>query len=258
MSLVAQAMVMTVTRALRGQTWAADRVYEQPINPLKFALSGPDNGGKPMLAVYVEHTTGAPRGLELQHGIQSMCIKIVAYVPPVVRVVEGGETLAFNNDSAALVLNLMQRQVLNHLQTGNTPWVQLFRKLSAGASERKSRFLLIEFEDGVRLPSAEMTIDLQCAPEPNIGEALKGPWLTLDGLLRGEGEGEIADLIKASVEAGGQVPDWALLQAQLNLSDEAYLASGLAPLAVGEDGEAATLIDVEIDTQIEVTPPQVP
>lgn len=256
MSLVAQAMVMTVARALRGKTWAQDRVFEQPVNPLSFALAEGD--GRPMLAIYTEHTTGKPRGLELQHGIQDLCLKIVAYVPPVVRVIEDGREVAFNSDSAGLVLNLIQRQVASHLQVGNTPWVQLFRKLTARGTERKVRYLLIEFEDGVRLPSAELSIDLDCAPEPQIGAPVSGIWLTLDTLLREEGEDGLADLLKASIETTEVLPEWAWLQAQLNLSDEAYLATGLAPLAVADNGQPPVLTDADIETTIQVSPPQVP
>jgi hypothetical protein len=251
-------MVMTIARALRGKTWAANRVFEQPVNPLQFVLSGDPQEGRPAIAVYVEHATGQPRQKELQFGLQSLCSKIVLYAPPKMGFVEQGEAIAFNNDSAGLVLNLLQRQVLSHLQLGSGGWTQLFQKLTAKCTERKSRYLLIEFEDGVRLPSAEISLDWECAPEPHIGAPITGLWQALDQLLRAEGEGALADLMKASIESNENLPDWALLQAQLGMSDAAYLASGLAPLAVTDNGEVPDLEEVQIDTNIEITTPQVP
>lgn len=258
MALVGQAMVMVVARALREQTWAGDRVFEQPVNPLPMVLQGNPRVGQPAIAVYVEQVEGDPRQLETQRGAQKVGLKVVVYAPPKVKVESDGETLAFDADGAGLVLNLMQRQVLSALQHGNGPWVGLFRQLTTKSTSRKSRFLLIEFEDGVRLPSAELAIDVEAIPEPDFGRGLYGPWVSLDGLLRDDGQSAVADLLKNAIEQPNDLPEWALLQAQNNLTDAAYRAIGLAPLAVTEEGAAPALSAVEIPTDIEVVPPQVP
>jgi len=255
MALVGQALVMVIARALAQRTWAEGRVYEQPVNPLNQAFRNNQDIGKPAIAIYVETTDTESWGMELSHGVQKATTKIVVYCPPKIKFVAGTDTVEFDSNSAGLVLRLVQRQVLAALQYGDTPWVSLLRRLVAKSTGYKSRFLLIEPEDGVRIPSVEISLDLECVPEPAIGRPLNGPWLQLDGLLRAEEEDAVADFFKAAIIEPQGLPEWAIVQSNLNVSDAAYLAMGLKPLAVDDDGEAVVLEDVGLDIQVEIAPP---
>jgi hypothetical protein len=256
MSLVGQALLMVVARAVSGRTWAEDRVLEQPINPLELILRKDAGAGKPALAVYVEQVEGEPVGLETQHGAQTIILKAIAYVPPTVTVVEGEETLRFDDSGAGLVLNVLGRQVDTALHAGDATWVGLFRNFALNVKERKARFLLIELEDGVRVPSIELAYTLTTVPEPEMGQALYGAWAALDAALRDESEGTaiVADIFKGLIENPVDLPAYARLQLAGNYTDAAYMAIGLAPLAT-DDEEAVGLQEVDVESEFEVIGP---
>lgn len=258
MSLVGQALVTVVRRCLYGRTWAEGRVAEQPLDPIDEMTR--DGKGKPYIAVYSEQTKGDPGSAETQRGTRMVTMKIVVYSPPVVTITEDAVTYEFE-DNAGLLLNLMGRQVENALHYGNEAWVKLFRGLLTGKKidTTKTRFLLIETESAVRIPALELELMLETLPEPEFGRALYGEWLNFDTQLRALGPdgAKYADLLKMLIEQPSDMPAWSQAQMALNLSDAAYEAIGLAPLATDEDGEAVDVETVDSAPDIELVGPTV-
>lgn len=259
MSLVGQALLMVAARAISGQTWAEDRVSEQPIDPLTTVIDADGGAGKPAVAVYTESVESDPRALETQRGEQTATLKIVAYLPPKITVTEGETELSFEHKGAGFALNVLGRQIDRALHHGNAPWVNMFRKFASRIVEKKLRFLLIELEDGVRIPSLELTYVTACIAEPEFGKALFGYWVEFDTLLREDTEeATLADVIKALIETPSDLPGFEQFQMTNNLTDSDMIAIGLAPMATDEDGEEVTLTEVEIDGEMPVVGPELP
>lgn len=254
MSMVGQALLMTVARALSGQTWAGDAVLEQPIDPVVEVLRKDDGTGKPVLAVYVEQVEGSPVGLETQAGPQSVTLKVIIYVPQSWRQVGAG--VVFENEGVGLSLNVIARQIDRALHTGNEAWVDILRTLAKAADEKKSRYLLIEIENGLRIPAMEISYRFSSTVnEPEFGCALYGGWLKLDAALRAAGETAVADIMKDLIVAPEGLPDYRQFQISRNISDQALRSTGLAPMATQEDGSVPVLGNAEIDIEIDVTAP---
>ena len=254
MSLVSQALLTVVRKALTGRTWAAENVLEQPVDPLAAMIR--DGQGRPYLAVYSEQTKGEPSGTETQSGVRHIKLKLIAYVPPKVMVEQDEVSFEFDNTGAGLLLNLIGRQADAALHYGNTTWVDLFRKFVLCVEKVETRYLLIELENGVRVPALEACYDVQSVPEPEFGKPLYGAWQQLDTALRATPEGaKVADLFKALIEAPADLPDYQQFQIATNLSDAAFRSTGLDPLAVDDEGVPPTTNDVDADPDIGIGVP---
>jgi hypothetical protein len=257
MSLVGQSLLVIARKALVGQTWAEARIMEQPIDPISDVAPGRGAAGKPTIAVYYEKVEGEPCGLETQRGAQDLTLRFVTYLPPSFKVSEDGTEIHFDHKGAGLALNLVARQIEVALHHGNGTWVSLFRKFAHKIEKRHARFLLVELEGGVRIPCVEQTFEMRVLPEPEIARPIYGAWSDLDAALRTDPEETIlADLIKAMIEEPTDLAAHEQLQATWNLSDAAFAATGLAPLATGDDGEVVEGVNEIIsEPDVTVTPP---
>ena len=248
MSLVAQALLTTVTELLRGQTWAEDRVLEQPIDPLdqtiRFAASKP----KASIAVYVESVGNNPVGQETQRGSADVTMKLVAYMPPSITVHDGDDTHEFDHTGAGFALNVLARQIDYALHAGSDPWHRLFLRMAPETEKRKTRFLLIETERGMRLPAIELVYELKTIPEPEFGRY--GVWVEFDAALRAAAMSEVADILKNLIEAPGELEPFEQFRLSANLTAEAFAASGLEPMAVDDEGAAVDLEGVTGDLEV--------
>lgn len=260
MSLVAQAILTTTRHVLDGRTWAQGRVHEQPVDPIDSMLRAGQDTGKPVLAVYVEQVESEPVGRETQHGTRMVTLKVMAYISPSVTHVGDELEISFEADGAGLALNMLGRQVDAALHYGNPTWVKLWGDFVLRITGRKMRFLLVEVENAVRIPTAEIEYKLETVAEPDMGVPLFGAWLGLDTLLRTKGadEQQLADIIKEAIEQPEGLPDWQQFQVARNLSDAAFRATGLAPLAVDDEGEPVPLEDIISEPEVEIVPPELP
>lgn len=257
MSIVGQSLMMIMSRAIKGRTWAENRILEQPIDPISEMLRDDvEREGKPYVAVYFESLSGEPAGLETQRGSTNVRMKVVSYIPPVTKVAEDGSDLIFQASGAGLVLNLLARQTDAALHFGNETWVKLFRKFALNVTKVTTRFLLIELENGIRIPAVDVEYDVTAIPEPEYGKPLYGSWLALDTALRDVAEDAIvADMIKRMIVEPEGLPDWQQFQMATNLTDAAYAAIGLAPLAVDDENEEVPLSDITSEPDVDIVGP---
>ncbi|WP_395175512.1 hypothetical protein [Roseibium alexandrii] len=260
MSLVAQSLLTILRGVLTNRTWAENRILEQPIDPIDDVVGPRGRPGKAVVAVYVEKVEGEPSGLETQRGMQEMTLRVITYVPPKLEVDDNGAPLRFDHSGAGLALNLIARQVEVALHVGNETWVNLFRKFAVKIKKRNTRFLLVELEESVRIPTMEQTFEVCTVAEPEIGTPIYGAWIEFDVALRTTPPGsKMADLMKMVIENPIDLTGPEQLQATWNLSDAAFEATGLAPLATDANGEAIDGVnDIISSPDIEVTPPDLP
>jgi hypothetical protein len=262
--MVGQALLMIVARTLTNQT-AAAAVVEQPVEPIVEVMKRSGGSGQPVIAVYVESSENAPVGLETQSGEAETVLKVIAYTPPSWRVGEDG--IVFENEGTALGLNILGRQIDRALHYGNATWVSLFRGFAKHVETRKTRYLLIELEDGIRIPAIEIAYSFKrTVQEPEIGVPLFGQWLLLDTALRAEGETAVADMLKSLIESPAGLVPWQQYQMARNLSDAAFMSTGSSPVMLDgeyvvdeETGEPPLLEEVDAEPdQIDIIAPGLP
>lgn len=263
MSLISLATRTILLELLRNRTWAEERVLDQPVDPIQDVLRGADERGKPVIAVYTGKAEGKPVGHDTQGGVQSIDLMVYVYLPP--RKIELPETVTFeiDNTGAGLALNVMGRQIDAALHSGNAPWVKLWRKFVLSVESRTDRFVLVEIERGLPVPCLEMKYQLRAVAEADFAKPLYGAWKELDTLLRAStiaGSANLADLIKVLIESPAGLFDYERFQLNYGLTDEAYMAIGLAPLATNEDRSVPDVeeIDARPDELVMTPPGRVP
>lgn len=257
MSLVSLAVRIIARNCISGQTWAEARVMDQPIDPIMEVVSNDEYVGKPAVALYTQRSKGTPCGLETQGGPQEQVLMAYVYLPPNKIDLPDGVAFEADNQTAGIVLNAMGRQIDAAMHFGNEAWVTLWRKFVLNVEVMKSQFVLVEIEDGVRVPCLEISYEIKTIAEPDFGAPLYGYWLELDTELRGmSAEGILlADLFKGLIEAPSGLEDFAQFQMNFGLTDPAFASTGLDPLAVNDDGTAPLLEDVPSEPDITVTTP---
>lgn len=244
MSLVSLATRVIFGEMLKGRTWAEDRIIDSPLDPIAEVLRSTDGSGKPVIAVYTSKATGKPVGMDTQGGAQSIDLMVYAYLPPKSVSLPEGIEFTIDNTGAGLALDTMGRQIDAATHYGNEDWVRLWRGFVLNVEEREARFVLVELERGLPVPCVEVKYSLRTIAEADFGREIYAEWAKLDAALRATeraDDTQLADLIKGLIESPADLEDFEQFQMNFGLSDAAHQATGLAPLAVTEDGEAPLL-----------------
>jgi hypothetical protein len=260
MSLVCQALVALTHYVLDGATWAGDRVWEQPVDPISDLLRGGDSPQQPVIAVYVESLNLQVSGRQTQGEKGEAELKIFVYVAPGKTKVPEGTSFALDGSTAGLTLNLMGRQVDAAFHGGDTSWLEVWRKFIVKVTRREIRYVLVEVEKAVKIPAMEICYRCDTIPDPDFGTPLYGAWLMFDTALRSAG-GEktlLADVFTGMIESPAGLPSFEDLQRNFGLTDAGLVGTGLAPInfeAVDDiTGEPSTLDEVVIDSDSEIAP----
>jgi hypothetical protein len=250
MSLTSQAIVSLTHYVLDGVTWADDRVLEQPIDPIGDLLQNAGTAQKPWIAVYVESARYDINGRETQGMKGSLALKIFVYVSPGKTELPDGYAFKLDGTRAGLALNLVGRQVDAAFHGADTGWLAVWKKFIVNFHQREVRYMLVEIENGVRVPAMEITYTTTAIPDPDFGMPMTTAWAEFDQQLRAAG-GEktvLADLLKELIENPTGLPEYELLQRNFGLTDAALSATGLAPVsgATTDAGDPVGLVDVTI------------
>lgn len=236
MSLVAQAIITTVRNLLTGRTWAGDNVVESPVDPITdMGVRSSTDIRAPFIAVYVERVSQELHG---QGGEADL--KIYVYLPTDRVLMPDGVVYQGVRKNAGMTLNLVARQVENALSVTISPWAEIWRRLVIECRDTTVRPLLIEIENGVRIPAIEITNMLKIMSEPLIGEPLGQTFQMFDAALRAaEGNG-LADVIKTMIEAPAGLPAYLDTAMQLQMSSAAIEALGIMPVRAEDLSEGET------------------
>lgn len=148
-----------------------------------------------------------------------------------------------------MTLNIMARQVENALSKSVEPWSEIWRKLVLSIGDRTYRQILIEIENGVRIPAMELSFALDVLREPEIGSPLTETYQLLDAALRANGDDAVADVFKAAIENPADLEAYQDAAMQLHMTSAAVGALGIGPItpdAVDEDGAIPALADTDL------------
>jgi len=262
MSLVAQALVALTHYVLDGQTWAGDQIMEQPVEPIGDLLRGAGDAQKPVLAVYVESAKMQIQGRETQGEKGMLDLKVFAYIAPGRVKLPDGIGFELDGSQAGLTLNVIGRQIDAALHLGAAAWLPVWRKFVFSIEEREVRYMLVEVESAVKIPTMEISYRCATIPDPDFGTPLYGSWLALDSALRDAGGDKVklADLFKGMIESPAGLPAYQDLQANFGLTDAGLAATGLGPVpgAVTEDGDPVELEQITNDSDVIIVPEDEP
>lgn len=260
MSLVSFGLRLAVCRLLAGQTWAEDRIYNSPLDPLTNVLPQDDGvvDPRPLIAVFTNDEKGDNEGRDIGGRTASLDLVFFIYLPPDKMSVEDGEVV-FDTRLAggAMALDLVWHQCRTALLLGASAWRDVYERLVIKITETRARPILIEAERGIRIPAKEVIVSMMVIPEPDIGKPLNPGWQALDTAMRADEASEpLADLLKSMIETPADLTSWQLERANLAVSEATVRALGIAPVDTTEPDEAAELDEIVISGVTEVVAPE--
>lgn len=260
MSLVSQAVVAVTHYLLDGMTWAGSNIWEQPLDPIGDLMAPEEQGTRPVICVYVEKAQAMISGRRTQGDKTEIDLKIIVYVAPgkVKLPDEDAFTFELDGTTAGLTLNVVSRQVDAAFHIGDSGWAAIWKGFVYNLSERIERYLLVEIENGVKIPAIEICYRANCIPDPDFGCPIGGSWLKLDTALRAasDDKAKLADLFKTLIENPTGLPEYKVFQLNDGLTDAGMAVTGLAPVpgATDENGDPVELEDVDLVATTVITP----
>ena len=242
---------------LRGRTWAGGRVLNSPLEPLEELLSG--DAVRPMIAVFSGTYKGDVTGRELTGARNDLDIIIQLYIPPVTSDGEESDLDGWMPDpmrGAAPALDILWRQVVCCLQGRTGDWNDIWNGVVARYTKVDSRPILIEGDEGIRIPCREITLSCVTISDPPLGEPLRSTYADFEQKLRDGCDEALADVFKAAAEAPESLPDWQIAIAAMGWSRTAAAAVGFSePLVADDDGNPVTVTEIVIDGGLETGDP---
>lgn len=260
MSLTTQAVVAVTHYLLEDATWAGDRILEQPIDPVGDLLSHAGEGAQPVIAVYVEKSKTTVDGRNTQGDKSELDLKVIAYITPGVTKLPDTEEWEFTLDAntAGLTLNVVARQIDAAFHVSTSVWLPIWKKFLYSIRSKEERYLLIEIENGVKIPAIEVSYHCDAIPDPDFGNPMSRAWQDLDAALRAQADSreKLADLFKSLIENPAGLPYFADFQNNHGLTDAAYAATGLGPMSgvVDDNGNVPGLEEVDVDASTIIVP----
>lgn len=233
MSLVAQALCVVAQNLVMGRTWAGDDVLLQPVYPIDEVMRE-GREPAPVVAVYSEHSKANVEGRATQGRSNSVDLKFFVYNAPGTNrvVIDGSEVLEVDLDTnnAGITLNVVARQIDAALHTMVPLWSECWRKMVVKVDDRDIRYVLIEIENGVKIPAAEIGYSISAIPDPDFGAPLTAAWQALDAALKTTAEGtKLAKLFELLIVDPLGLPAWQQFRDNFALTDGGLAGSGLGP-----------------------------
>lgn len=252
MSLIAQALCVVAQNIVKGRTWAGDDVLLQPVYPIEEVLKeGRDPA--PVIAVYAEHAKYDVEGRASQGRKTRVEMKFIVYnAPGVNRItvrpdsnstdeVEDALIVDVDTEKAGLTLNVVARQIDAALHSDVALWADCWRKMVVTIEDREVRYILIEIENGVKIPAAEIGYTLSTIPDPDFGAAPTAAWTLFDTALKSTAEGTVlAEIFSLLITKPAGLPGWKQFRDNFGLTSAGMASTGLGPYA------GVTLTDGEI------------
>lgn len=221
--LVAFATAFAATRALRGRTFAEDRVRLEPKTPVEVK--------QPTIVVYAAHGRAHLNGRELLEA--TICRpRFELFLPSSVEASAGAANWTLDTDaSAALAFACFWRQCEIALQADQSVWANLFRAIVLDITTVESASDLFETEKGAKIGARVVELTVDPINEPRIGVAPEGVWADFLAAMRTEGNeiASLADLVESQIVGGASLGDWQSDFAVLGLSQSYGPSLGLAP-----------------------------
>lgn len=238
MSLTALAVRVITIRALKGRTFAEDRVFDSKINPVNLVAK---DEKKPVIIVTTDDDNVDIAGKDLRAGDHKLELVIEIAVTQKIEVeVENGpatEVLSIPATDAGLeaTVGLLGWQIAKALSADGGEWGDLWRSVVTNVHSISSR-RGADDENGVRYAARQYIYSIDHIAEPTPGEALNASfgWGRILAAFKTDAElAPMARLIEAEITKGEYLP-WEIARGELGLSNDEAEIIGVKPVKIDE------------------------
>lgn len=256
MSLTALAVRIATIRALKGRTFAGDRVFDSKINPVNLVASAER---EPVIIVTTDDDDISITGRDLRAGDHKLELVIeVAVTQKVTVEVENGgttEVLSIPATDAGLetTVGLIGWQIAKALSADGGEWGDLWRTFVTKVHSISSR-RGADDENGVRYAARQYIYSIDHISEPTPGET-PGPvdaWGRMFAAMKADPElVGMAKIIEAEISAGEYLP-WEIARGELGLANDEAEIIGSKPIKIDE---IVTLSAIDLTDEFTVDAP---
>jgi hypothetical protein len=238
MSLTALAVRFATIRALKGRTFAEDRVFDSKINPVNLVAR---NESKPVIIVTTDDDNIDITGKSLRAGNHKLELVIEIAVTQKIEVeVENGDkteviTIPASDAGREATVGLIGWQIAKALSADGGNWGNIWRTLVTNVHSISSRRGADE-ENGVRYAARQYIYSLDHIDEPTPGETPceGGAWEKILTAMKGDADyAGVAKLIEAEITGGDYMP-WEIARGHLGIADDVAEIIGTNPIKIDE------------------------
>jgi hypothetical protein len=232
-------------RALRGRTWAEDRVRLEPVDGFEVLA--------PTIAIYAGHGRGKISDTGLLAGSTGVHVRFEFYAPGEISFDAGGVAYTINQASGySVVFAGLWRQCQVALMSDATPWASVYRSLVARYESIEIMSDVIELKKGGKIHVRGIELVVDAIQDPPIGVAPCGAWVDFLAAVKGDAGPDLptlAPLYETLIRGGIGLPDWRAALAALGVDPSRAAGLGLGPLATVDgtaSGATPTLAALEL------------
>lgn len=235
--------------ALTNRTLAGPEVQSSALVPINEIGGG---GAVPVIAVFTDAAKADHRQIDGADIIGAsvevtLAIEVACFNRSAAKDGSGGDIFIPETDEGMeMTLDIIQRQAIVELQTGETPWARLWRacrlrvcgmNVIRGAAS----------ENSVRFAARRIEIELEVVSDPIPGAPLPPFWSDAFAALTGLG-GNYARLVPTlqAVATGDPLPPWKQWRNELGLNDDAMTSIGVGPLEGVSDDDGGLIAVTEL------------
>jgi hypothetical protein len=238
MSLIPLALRILTVKALRGQTYAEERVFDSQLDPIDETIG---EGRSPVLVVSTdEEETKHEEGKDVLGANRVVCLILDAAVASKVKTGEGASQIEIPHTDGGMeaVLSVMGRQLFRALLTDATPWSDLWRRCVLNVDSVVARRGGAS-EQGVRFASRQYVFSCRTLAEPYFGDPVSGFWADLLALMEDDDDlAPLATVLRKEIETPTGLPEWAKFAAALGVSGDTVSRIGVGGIPVfGKPGD---------------------
>jgi hypothetical protein len=245
--ILAQDVLRWLTvKALRGRTWAGERVFDSPSAPADLRM---ETERATFISVYTDDTDVVMDGQSLSGGDASVYLLLEVAVADTTQDTPGEQSpvhvaLAQTDEGLEATIGFLAAQTAQALLEANNPWAELWRTLTTPGRESctvRRGGPGQAATPSVRFASRILRYKLKVLSDPVWGEPVQGFWAAFLAACELDDEMKpIGALVRAHIERpGAPIPGWELEQSKGMWTVPGVIALGIAPLAqvVGDHQE---------------------
>lgn len=253
MSLAALVFRNLTVAALLGKTLADGNVRSSDLEPANEIHPG---NVLPVVSVFtdsVKATAADIQGYDLLGANTTITLGIeIACMgrPPAGSDADDVPFIPQTDEGLEMTLDIIQRQALAELQTGESQMAELWRSCVmkfCGINVVRGAAI----ERGVRFAGRRVEIDAEIICDPYPGQAIPSTWAKIITAMKADdGLAQVGQTVE-TLASGATLPTWKQWRNELGMNDDVMSGIGLGPIdgVLDDDGEiiAATQISVEGD-----------
>ncbi|MEW6257421.1 MAG: hypothetical protein AB1592_15815 [Pseudomonadota bacterium] len=211
--LVQLALRLLTVEALRGRTWARDRVADSRIMPIDEVAK---KDTPPFIAVYTDETASGGDGKssrDVTSGVvTTLVLELGVTATTRLRLDNGeeaeGEDLVLADGAVEYVLDILERQV--HMVLTEAPEGELWRSFAHTINSRASQ-RGASMSNGVRFSGKQVVMKVLSPMEPSLGREPAGAWAQLIERLAVSPDPKVREMgqgMRAAFQADADMPEW--------------------------------------------------